>query len=162
MWSSRTAHTLVLSLALAACGYEPVSAPGAPAGDLRGTIAIDAPIDLAGQALVEQLERRLGLATNPDYRLSAELRLRNEGIGFTPDEAITRFNVEGQARYQLVEISSGLTVKTGEAQNFTSYSATSTQFATEAARRDAIDRLMISMADQITAELLLTAPEWRE
>ena len=94
--------------------------------------------------------------------MSAELRLRNEGIGFTPDEAITRFNVEGQARYQLLEISSGLTVKTGEAQNFTSYSATSTQFATEAARRDAIDRLMISLADQITAELLLTAPEWRE
>lgn len=158
---SRVAICFVAAFAgLAGCGYAPATV--SDTGPLNGAIRVDDPVDPQGFALVQQLERRLGLADDPDYRLSAEIRTRDEGIGFTPDEAITRYNIEGRVRYVIDDVVTGETVTTGQVQNFTSYSATSTQFATQTARRDAQERLMVSLADQITAELILTAPDWQK
>lgn len=162
MWWFRPAILACIAAGLTGCGYTPVSAPGGAADGLSGSILIDDPIDPEGFALVQQLERRLGLADDPQYRLSAEIRTQDEGIGITPDETISRYNLVARVRYELGDMGTGELVKSGQVQNFTSYSATSTQFATQVARRDAQERLMITLADQIAADLMLTAPDWRE
>lgn len=152
---------LLSLLGLGACGYEPVYGPGGSAEALRGQIDVDDPIDPEGFALVRQLERRLGLPQAPVYRLSASIALEEDELGILQDQTITRYNVVGEAAYTLTEISTGIAVTSGVASSFTSYSATGTTVATLSAQRDARERLMVILADQITAELLASSSEWR-
>ena len=140
--------------ALAGCGYTPVYGPGGSAEDLRGRIEIAAPVDEEGFALVQRLESRLGLPENPDLRLLAEIRIEEEGVGFLPDGTISRYSVLGAVTWKMVRISDNSLVLSGREQSFTSYSATSTTVATTVAERDARRRLMVSIADTITLDIL--------
>ncbi len=148
--------------ALAACGYEPALAPGGSAETLRGSIVIADPSDVEGFALVRALEERLGQAQSPSYRLDANIRIADEGVGILPDQTITRFQVSGIVDYELSALDTGERVSSGRVANFTSYSATSTTVATTAAQRDAEQRLMVTLAEQIYEELVLTQPEWSQ
>lgn len=148
-------------LLLAGCGFTPVYGPGGNAEGLRGTVEVDEPDDPAGFALVRRLEDLLGIPADPSYRLTAQIRLTELDLGVTPDQEITRYHIIGRSSYTLFEISSGKAVSTGSVDNFTSYSATGTPFATTTAQRDARDRLMSSLADQIVSRLLATSGEWR-
>ncbi|SFQ15694.1 LPS assembly lipoprotein LptE [Tranquillimonas alkanivorans] len=170
--SSFDRRAALLSLAaLAACGFTPVYGPGGAAEGLRGTIAVDPPDDPEGYALVRQLERRLGQPVDPLYDLSADILLRQEGLGVTPDQEVTRYQLIGAVRFVLTEIASGEAVATGEVRNFTGYSApvfdpsrgsiAGNPVTVLTAERDARERLMTILADQVVAQLLATAPEWR-
>jgi len=161
MSSSRPLAVLLTCLALAGCGYTPVYGPGGSAEALRGTIAIDDPIDAEGFALVRQLERRLGLPAGPTYRLSASIALDEDELGILPDQTITRYNIVGEVAYTLSDLATGEAVTFGAASSFTSYSATGTTVATLSAQRDARERLMVILADQTSAELLAGAGDWR-
>lgn len=152
---------LITAVALAGCGFAPVYGPKGSAENLRGTIEIDDPRDPAGFALVRQLETRLGLPQSPRYRLAAQIRTTEDELGITPDQEITRFNLRGSVRFTLIDETTGSTVFSDTVSSFTSYSATGTPFATLTAQRDARDRLMIILADQIVARLLVTAQDWR-
>lgn len=161
MWLFDRRFVLIAGLALAGCGYEPVYGPGGVAEGLRGQIEMDDPIDPEGFALVRQLERRLGLPDGPVYRLSASIALDEDGLGILPDQTITRYNVVGEVAYTLSDLATGEAVKSGVASSFTSYSATGTTVATLSAQRDARERLMVILADQIASELMATAGTWR-
>ncbi len=161
MSSFKRSIILVACLALSGCGYSPVFGPGGSAEALRGQIAVDDPIDAEGFALVRQLERRLGLPDVPTYRLSASIAIDEDELGITLDQTITRFNVVGEVTYTLTDASTGTAIASGTASSFTSYSATGTTVATLSAQRDARERLMVILADQITAELLATSSDWR-
>lgn len=158
-----TRRTLLLTAtaALAACGFTPVYGPQGTAEGLRGTIEVDPPSDPAGFALVRQLERRLGLPASPAYALSADIFVIEQELGITSDQEITRYNVLGRARFALRDTATGTIATSGEVDSFSSYSATGTPFATQTAQRDAEDRLMVILADQIVARLLATSGEWR-
>lgn len=147
--------------ALAGCGFTPVYGPEGDAKGLAGAIEIDAPRDAAGQALVAQLEDRLGIASAAEYRLAADVFLTENELGITPDQVITRYQLLGQARFVLYDLSTGTPVTSGTVSNFSSYSATGTPFATQTAQNDAQDRLMVILADEIVARLLATAGNWR-
>jgi LPS-assembly lipoprotein len=159
---NRRAFLTSAFLIFAGCGYSPTLAPGGSAEGLRGSIEIADPADASGFVLVRELETLLGDAESPQYRLEADIRLRDEGVGILPDQTITRYQVVGVVDYQLSGLASGEEVAKGRVSNFTSYSATSTTVATTAARRDARDRLMINLADQIVSDLVLTRPEWSQ
>ncbi len=152
---------LLLSLAASGCGFTPVYGPDGAAGALQGKIAFDPPRDPPGFALVRQLERRLGLPDAPEYRFSAEIFTGEEELGVTADQTITRYNVLGRANFVLRDLGTGLPVTSGTVESFTSYSATGTPFATQSAREDANDRLMVILADQIVSRLLVSSGEWR-
>lgn len=160
MWWSRRLAVLVC-LALCACGFAPVYGPGGSAEGLHGQITVDAPRDAAGFAFVRHMETRLGISDAPVYRLSAELSFEEKELGITTDQVISRYQLVGRARYALIALETQETVSSGEVDNFTSYTATGTPFATRTARQDARDRLMIAMADQIIARLLVTGDDWR-
>lgn len=158
-WSDRRS-LLLGALALGGCGFTPVYGPGGAAEGLRGRIAFDAPADRAGFDLVRQLEERLGLPTDPRYRLSASIRRSEQRIAVTSEGVANRFQVTGRADFTLREIDTDRTVTSGSVTNFVSYSATRTAVATRAARTDAEARLMRILADQIAADLLATADRW--
>ncbi|MEM9970475.1 MAG: LPS assembly lipoprotein LptE [Pseudomonadota bacterium] len=148
---------LIAASALAGCGFEPVYAPGTGGGDLRGRIEVLPPADEEGFALVNRLEQRLGEPAAPEYLLIADIGITEESVGFLPDGSISRFNVLGRVTWRLSQ--GDETVITGNERSFTSYSATSTTVATIVARRDARRRLMVILADQITATILSRSEE---
>ncbi|WOI55541.1 LPS assembly lipoprotein LptE [Palleronia sp. LCG004] len=166
------AGLLAAAALLAACGFTPVYGPEGAARGLPGDIAIATPRDVAGYLLVEELERRLGRAgPSPAYDLTADIDLDETGLGITADQETTRIRLVGELDYALSETGTGRVVKRGSVRNFTSYSAPVFSIArnsvagnavsVQAAEEDAIARLMVILADQLAAELLATAPDWR-
>lgn len=158
---SLSRRTVLLSLpALAACGFDPVFAPGGSAEALRGKILIDAPRDTIGFELVRQLEARLGQPNGPKYSMGARISLEEDALAITPEAEITRFSVLGEVDFQVVDIIDGQQLTAGSVESFTSYSNTGSPVSTRSARRDARTRLMIVLADKIVARLLATEADW--
>lgn len=147
---------LISLAALAGCGFTPIygTGPSGQASTLRGRIDVAAPKDEEGFTLVKRLEDRLGLPEAADLGLKAQIRLREESLGFLPDGEISRFNVIGQVDWQLERLGDGAPAASGSERSFTSYSATSTTVATTFAQRDARRRLMVILADRIVTDLL--------
>jgi len=145
---------LVGLLSLAGCGFTPVYGPGGGAEGLLGRVDIAQPSDEEGFALVKRLEERLGEPRGADLSLTANIRLREDSVGFLPDGEISRFNVVGQVNWRLARLTDGQEVAKGSEKSFASYSATSTTVATTFAQRDARRRLMIILADRIVADLM--------
>lgn len=157
------ALSLVATLAASACGFTPVHAPGGAGNALYGEIEIETPQqpntrgDANAYFLVRNLEERLGRGNGGDYRLELSLSTRSEGQAITADNEITRYSILGSAGYTLTRIADGTVVASGTETNFTGYSATGSTVETLAGERDAYERLMVILADQITTRLLTTA-----
>lgn len=159
----RALLTLLAPLALAACGFTPVHAPGGTGDALYGQITIQAPEDIPSTSevdsylLVQNLEQRLGRADVGAYQLDLTLRTRDEGQAITEDSQTTRYSIVGQASYTLTRLSDGKVVASGDEEAFTGYSATGSTVETLAGERDAHQRLMVILADQINTRILSTA-----
>ncbi|OIQ33774.1 MAG: hypothetical protein BM559_09270 [Roseobacter sp. MedPE-SWchi] len=155
--------TLAASLAVSACGFTPVHAPGGSGHALYGAVDIarpdlpDASGDQNAYFLVRDLEQRLGRSSNGPYKLDLTLSTRQEGQAITADNSITRYSIIGAAGYSLVRQSDGVVLASGSETSFTGYSATGSTVETLAGERDAFERLMRILADQIAARLLATA-----
>ncbi|KIC09411.1 lipoprotein [Leisingera sp. ANG-M1] len=157
------AMLLALPLLAAACGFTPVYAPGGTGSVLHGRIEVQAPEEIKNARgtdaffLVRNLEQRLGRGGSAAYKLDLSLRTKEEGQAITVDNEITRYSVIGTADYSLTRLSDGKVASSGTVQNFTGYSATGSTVETLAGERDARERLMVILADQITAQILATA-----
>ncbi len=143
---------LILPFALAACGFTPVYAPGGTAAALRGQVTVQDPVDREGFLLVQELETRLGRGSGK-YGLAFQIALSEPGLGLTPTGDTSRFNLVGTVNYQLFDFATQEVIFQNSTSNFTGYSATGDTVETLAAQRDARERLMVILADQITAEL---------
>lgn len=148
---------LLAPVALAACGFTPVYAPGETGAALRGKVLVQDPGDRESYLLVRDLEERLGRPTVPEYDLKFTLRTMDEGQAVTATGDITRFSVVGRVDFQLIESATQTVVSTGRVEQFTGYSATGSTVETLAAERDAYERLMTILADQITTYLYTKA-----
>lgn len=139
---------------LAACGFTPAYGPGGSAGKLTQTVWVQDPGDKNAFDLVERLEERLGRPEDIRYDLSYTITTESVGVGITPDNKITRYNLKGVVDYALTERATGTRVTGGRVQSFTAYSATGSTVAQLAAEEDAALRLMRILADQIVARLI--------
>lgn len=148
---------LLLPLALAACGFAPALGPGGAASGLQGTIRAADPTDKNAFDLVQRLEERLGRPETPLYALSYSIAVEPIGVGITPENTITRYNLTGRVDFSLTRLSDGERVATGRVHNFTSWSASGTTVAGLAAQEDAALRLMRGLADQIVTRLMAAA-----
>lgn len=161
MWLSRRGFLISgASLALPACGFTPVYAPGGGGSALQNAILAAEPHDKPSFDLVERIEERLGPSDNPTYALSYKIALNPVGVAISTSNAITRYNLTGAVEWALTETASGSVVTKGKAESFTSYSATGSTVAGLAAEEDASLRLMRILADQIVTQLLATAGQW--
>src|SRR6187399_3108179 len=106
MWWSRRA-VLAASASVAACGFAPLYAPGAPAARMAGKVEVGLVEGAPGFALRERLTGRLGPATAPTHRLDVDLNLTRTGVALTQEDVTTRFDVVGTATYTLVPIAGG-------------------------------------------------------
>jgi LPS-assembly lipoprotein len=161
--SSSDRRTLLLCLAaapLAACGFTPVYGPGGAGNALRDRLRIEPPDTRLGFVLVARLEDRLGRAAAPTHVLTWDIETSDRDLAITGTDDITRVNITGTLAFAVTESGSDRRVQSGEVSTFTAYSTTGSPVATAAARRDAADRLMVALADQLVSRLLAGAPDW--
>lgn len=151
-----------MPLVLAACGFTPAFAPGGPAEGLAGTIRAAEPSDKNGFDLVERLEERLGRPQAVAYDLSYAITTEAAGVGIAPDNAITRYNLNGSITWALTDRANDARVTGGTVTSFTSYSATGATVAGLAAEKDAKRRLMRILADQIVSHMIATSGAWAQ
>lgn len=162
MSSSDRRHFLsLLAVApLGACGFTPVYAPGGAGQALRGRVLVAAPDTRLGFLLVARLEERLGLPQEAAYRLDYTIETSESDLAITGTNDITRINIAGTVDFTLTETATDAQLMADSVSTFTAYSTTSTAVSTAAARRDAQDRLMIALADQVMSRLLAASLGW--
>lgn len=161
MWLSRRLFLITATAGLAACGFTPVHGPGGEGTALRGRILVAAPEDRNAYTLVARLENRLGRAQSAPWLLNYDITTAEKGVGITPAQEITRYNLLGTVKYTLTDRASGDVLYKGVEENFTGYSASALIVGTQSVTRDANERLMVALADQIVTRLIATAPDWR-
>jgi len=157
MWLSDRRTVLFGLLALGGCGFVPAYGPQGAAGRLQGRVQVDEPVDGDSYLLVRRLEERLGRAGGARFGLSLALEVKEEPVAITATNITTRYNVIGKATYALRDLEDGKVALSGNVDSFTGYSATGTTAATQSAERDAHERLMTILADQITTRLIAGA-----
>jgi LPS-assembly lipoprotein len=148
---------LVLPVAVAACGFAPAYAPGGDAASLIGKIWVEDPTEKRGFDLVQRFEERLGRPQNARYLLAYVITAETIGLGITPEDVITRNSVKGAVDWTLSDKETGARLTGGRVQSFTSYTATGSTVAGQAAAQDAETRLMRILADQIVTRLIAVA-----
>lgn len=158
MLLSKLRLTLLAPLALlvAACGFEPVYAPGGSGAALQGQVLVDEPDSVITFRMVQEIEARLGRTATPVYRLTYDLTLEREAQSITAQNAILRYSLIGQMSYALIRISDGAVITSGNVEDFVSYSAAGTSLETLASERDADQRLAVALANLVTDELYNT------
>lgn len=158
-FNSLSRRTLIFGgaiLSFSACGLTPVYGPDGTGTALHGRVALRDPDDPDSFALNRQLSKRLGPEDVAIYSIDYRLTTAVLSQGINEDDVITRYSLNGTADFSLTEIATGRIVTQGRVSNFTSYSATGTTIATLSSERDAHERLMVMLADQIVTRLLAT------
>jgi len=143
--------------ALAGCGFAPAYGPGGGGDALMGQVGVTAPHGRAGFLLTREIETRLGRPETPRYELRPEIELRSEGIAIDRSNVAARANLIGTVRYTLTNLETGEVADRGSVTNFTGYSTFDTPIVTRAAARDAMERLMQMLADQMLTRLAAAA-----
>lgn len=140
---------------LAGCGFTPVYAPGAVGAVLQNAVDVTAPDTVAGFALRRRLVDAFGPAAAPRFILETTLKQSRTPATITVAGDTTRFNLIGTVNWKLTENVTGQ-VRSGQAETFNSYATTGSTVATQAARADAEERLAITLADLVVAQVILT------
>ena len=104
----------------------------------------------------KHLEARLGATQTAQYQLITNISETRDAAAVTTDGDITRFSILGTATWKLTQ--GPATLSSGTVETFTSYAATGSTVATQAAEDDAVNRLSVALADLIVADMLLAAP----
>lgn len=153
----RTFLLLAGATALASCGFAPAYTPGGGAAGLLGQVTPDTPATQDEFALIRRLSERLGPAQGARYRLAYEVRTTTIGQAITPENITTRHSLNGTVDYTLHDAASDAVLVNGRVASFTSWSATGSTVSTLTAERNAHERLMRLLADQIVTRLLAQA-----
>ncbi|MEM6637003.1 MAG: LPS assembly lipoprotein LptE [Pseudomonadota bacterium] len=145
---------------MSACGFEPSLAPGGAQAALAGRVLVAKPNDAREFIFVDELERILGPTDVPEYELQYVLSVRLSNAGITPDNVITRGEVNGRVAYRLIDGGTGLELTRGAVTAFTGYGTTGTTASTEFAREDAVQRALTILARDLVAELTANRAQW--
>ncbi len=143
-----------MPFALAACGFTPAFGTKGPAEKLLGTVRTADPTDKNSFDFVQHMDERLGRPTNPLYDLAYTITTTPVGVGITPDNATTRYNLTGGIDWTLTRRADQTRMTGGHIDSFTSYSATGSTVAGLTAESDASLRLMRLLADAVVMRLV--------
>jgi LPS-assembly lipoprotein len=151
---------LLLALALAGCGLQPMYAGGGSGAVAQGLAAVEVPAIegragwLVRNALRDQLAPS-GTTAAPRYRLDVLLDDRLEGLGLLTDDTVGRERRTLRARYQLVDLSTGSVLLDATAGSDAGIDVVSSEYATIAAEQTALENLAREVAGQIVTSLTL-------
>ncbi|WP_281968520.1 LPS assembly lipoprotein LptE [Roseovarius nanhaiticus] len=155
---TRRAFAFGLLAVLPACGFTPVYGVNGAGTALQGAVRADDPVTREGFLLVRELEARLGRADPGQYGLSYSVGIESESVAISATNVTTRYNLLGAVTYALRDLNTQAVITSGKVSNFTGYSASGSTVATQAAERDARERLMTMLTDQIITRLIVAAP----
>ena len=155
----RIAFALLASLALSACGLQPMYAGGGTGAVAQGLGAIEVPAieGRSGWLVRNALNDRFhaGSAAAPRYRLDVRLDEKLEGLGVLGNDSISRERLALRARYQLVDAESGDIMLDATDRTDAGIDVVSSEYAVIAAEQSAEERLAKDLADRITARVAL-------
>ena len=135
-------------VSLAACGFQPVYRSGGAPATLIGEIFLPEAVDPISFAYRERLRRRFGDAGDAaKYVLENSTALSETGIAITQASDVTRYRLTGETRWKLVDQMSGAVVLADTSSAFTGFDATSSAYASRAARQAAEMRLAQELAE---------------
>ncbi|CUH78285.1 LPS assembly lipoprotein LptE [Tropicibacter naphthalenivorans] len=157
MWLSDRRAFLLGAVALGGCGFTPVYGPNGGGRALQGSIALSDAATPDAYLFNRRFEDRMGRGVSPAYRLNVTLTTAQVGQGSTSTGSTTRYRIDGTAAFDLVDLATGQSAIKGTTTAFTGYSTTGSTVATLAAERDAQERLMVMLADQVIDRLFLRA-----
>lgn len=151
---------LLLPFALAACGLQPMYAGGGNGAVAQGLGAVEVPAieGKAGWLVRNALVDRLGAGGHgaaARYRLDVRLDDKLEGLGLLSDDTNGRERRTLRARYQLVDLASGAIVLDATAGSDAGIDVVSSEYATIAAERTALENLSREVADRIVTRVAL-------
>lgn len=164
MWLSDRRVFLAGALAaLGACGFQPVYGPGGAGGSLLSQITVAAPQTPEAYLFTRRFEGRAGRGgPSPRYRLTVGLSTDQTGSGAISSGSTTRIRVDGTARYALLDSATDVVLLEDSTEAFTGYSTTGSTVSTLASERDALERLMVILADRVIDALILAEPDLPE
>ncbi|MDX5382407.1 MAG: LPS assembly lipoprotein LptE [Rhodobacterales bacterium] len=145
------------SLALGGCGFTPVYGPTGQASRLQNAILPDAPQGRDQYLLIQRFEERLGRGVDGPYALGYAYGISGQRMAVTGDNVTTRINLVGRVDFVLRDRATDAVLLRDSVEGFTGYSTTGSTSATEAAGRDAHERLATLLADQMVTRLILAA-----
>lgn len=170
MWWSRPAPQglrlgagaacLLLGLALAGCGFQPLYGRSDPQAvsplDQMAAIRIAPLPDRVGQQMHNLLRDRLnprGQPREPAYRLDLRLSESRQQLGIRKDETATRANLILSASFTLRELASNRVLLRGRTSSVNSFNILTSQFATTFSESDARERALREISDNIRTRL---------
>jgi LPS-assembly lipoprotein len=156
----RSALALGLLL-LTGCGLRPLYAGGS-SGAVASTLSAISVAPIAGQSgwlVRNKLVDKLGEAgsATPAYRLDVTLDDNITAFGLRSDRAATQERRTLRARFQLVELRTGMVVLDDAAGSDAGIDIVSSEYATVAAEQTALENLSDIVTDQIVARVALFA-----
>jgi LPS-assembly lipoprotein len=147
---------------LAGCGLKPMFAGGSRGAVAEGLAGIEVPAipDREGWLMRNALVDRFGTGgASPRYRLDVVLDDDLQALGLLTDDTIGRERRTLRARYQLVDLASGVVLVDATAGSDAGIDVVGSEYATISAEQTALENLVQEVADQITARLSLTLRE---
>ncbi|WP_432265037.1 LPS assembly lipoprotein LptE [Croceicoccus esteveae] len=146
-------------LLVAACGLQPMYVGGGDGAVAAGLSGVTVP-PIAGEAgwmMRDALLERLGTGADAGaaYRLDVRLDDSLEGLGLLSDDTIGRERRTLRARYRLVDTQTGEVLVEATSGADAGIDVVSSEFATVAAERTALQNLTREVADRIVTTLAL-------
>lgn len=152
---TKTRLVLIVALGLgflSGCGFEPLHGTGNSVDSSLGSTRIAIIPNRNGQILHNHLRDQLnpdGLAPNPLYGLAIDLKIKTRTTGFTSEQDATYATIIATAEYQLARQSDKKVLYKGTAEAVTSYNKFSTPYTNRYSERDATDRALKSLSEDI-------------
>lgn len=156
--SRRTLLAVIgLSPLVAGCGFRPLYGESGGAADKQLANVRVAPLaDRTGQLLHNYLRDRLnpyGQPSQPTYELKVTLTQQERDLGVLEDETASRASLTLTLTYQLLALTNGAPVSTGNSVAIASYDILADRYASEISKRDALDRALVQLADDVKLRL---------
>jgi len=152
---------LTTLLLLTACGFSPIygshDAASVPVAKALGNVAIESIADHNGQFLRNKLIDRMyekGRPEKPQARLHVVLSTSEVAIGVQKDATTTRSQIRITAAYELSDLD-GNELHKGRAYSVASYNKLAAQYGTVASQRNAYERALGEISEQIVNNLSL-------
>ena len=149
---------LVLLL-VAACGFQPLHGERGRAGTTATDLAYVSvsPIPQRNGQLVRneliELLRKAGPQGRPVFRLDIQLNEAREGLAFSRDDNVTRYNLRLNVSYLLVDERNGDDILKGQTRAIAAYNVVQSDYANLIAERDARARAARDIAEDIRTRL---------
>lgn len=147
---------------LAGCGLRPMYAGGSQGAVAQGLAGIEVPAipDREGWLMRNALVDRFGDGGGtPRYRLDVVLDDELQALGLLTDDTIGRERRTLRARYQLIDLASGMVLVDATAGSDAGIDVVGSEYATLSAEQTALENLVQEVADQITTRLSRTLRE---